>query len=81
MEKRIEKKVRLYIGYCRILWFWKENKKQMEKKKRKVGEEEKKWLSVGLEDRNIGVGNVFLDGILTDEAHDIFFFSGHLFCV
>ena len=26
----------------------------------------------------IGVGNVFLDGILTDEAHDIFFFSGHI---
>ena len=51
----------------------------MEKKKRKVGEEEMKWLSVGLEDRKItGVGNVFLDGILTNEAHDIFFFSGHI---
>ena len=47
------------------------------KKKRKVGEEEMKWLSVGLE-VIIGVGNVFLDGILTDEAHDIFFFSGHI---
>ena len=63
------------VGYC---GFGRKTKSKWKKKKRKVGEEEKKWLSVGLEDRNIGVGNVFLDGILTDEAHDIFFFSGHI---